>query len=55
MIPYEVDPSLHGEEPQEPRLDDGFTRPGVPQPGELPSTVPTPRPIEPVLSDKSDF
>lgn len=26
-IPYDVDPSLHAREPQEPSLDDGFSRP----------------------------
>jgi hypothetical protein len=29
MIPYEVDPSLHSEEPHAETLDDGFSRPDV--------------------------
>jgi hypothetical protein len=29
MIPYEVDPSLHSEEPHAQTLDDGFSRPDI--------------------------
>jgi hypothetical protein len=60
MIPYDVDPTLHSCEPQEPKLDDGCTQPGV-EPvapshaGDLPSTVETPAPLKPVLGEKSDF
>jgi hypothetical protein len=39
MIPYEVDPSLHSTEPEELRLDDGFSRPHAqhePKPEPLP-------------------
>jgi hypothetical protein len=60
MIPYAVDPSLHSGEPQERKLDDGCTPPAVePVPpasaDDLPSTVETPAPLEPVLGEKSDF
>jgi hypothetical protein len=60
MIPYDVDPSLHSGEPQERPLDDGCTPPDVEpvapaNPGDLPSTVETPSPLEPVLGEKSDF
>jgi hypothetical protein len=52
-IPYEVDPSLHTTEPHEVKLDDGFSRPEIEQDHvEIPAT---PRPGEPVLSDKSAF
>lgn len=58
MIPYDIDPSLYTQS-QEPKLDDGFSPPDAapPQavPGEEPSTVATVPPVEPVLSDKSDF
>lgn len=60
MIPYDVDPTLHSSEPQERKLDDGCTRPGV-EPvapanaGDLPSTVETPARVPSVLGDKSDF
>lgn len=60
MIPYDVDPTLHSTEPQDGKLDDGCTQPGV-EPvapshaGDLPSTVETPAPGSPVLGDKSDF
>jgi len=58
-IPYEVDPSLHTGEPDEPRLDDGFSRPAAamathpvepepPPPGPEPGAPnPTHLPVEP--------
>lgn len=60
MIPYGLDPSLHDGAPHEPKLDDGFSRPPpepvAPQsPGDEPSTVATPPPLEPALGEKSDF
>ena len=55
-IPYEVDPSLHHGQPNEPRLDDGFSRPaGESGAAETPSRALTPVPVEPQLPDKSDF
>ena len=53
MIPYDVDPTLHSDEPQEPKLDDGCTRPAAaPEPcgnaGER-------QPAGTILPDKSDF
>ncbi|MEJ6022334.1 hypothetical protein [Ramlibacter sp. PS4R-6] len=50
MIPYDVDPSLHSTQPNEPVLDDGFSPPGKDEA----STAQKP-PGEPVLPDKSDF
>lgn len=32
MIPYDIDPSLHGGEPAPAVLDDGFSPPRAPQP-----------------------
>ena len=32
MIPYEIDPSLHGGEPAPAVLDDGFSPPRAPEP-----------------------
>jgi hypothetical protein len=57
MIPYDIDPSLHSGQPERNLLDDGFSPP--PQ-EELPPTQSPPKPmpappVEPVLSDKSEF
>lgn len=53
MIAYEIDPSLHTGQPAEPSLDDGFSRP---QHGEeQPAAKAERRPVEPALSEKSDF
>jgi len=57
MIPYEVDPSLHTEEPHEPTLDDGFSRPEVahdPAHAE-PKNEADPHAADSQISEKSDF
>ena len=52
MIPYDVDPSLHSTQPQEPVLDDGFSRPDK----DDAHAVPVPKPqAEPLIPEKSDF
>ena len=54
MIPYDFDPSLHRSRPQEPVLDDGFSRPESKD--ELrPKYERDKSPVEPVLPKKSDF
>jgi hypothetical protein len=50
VIPYDVDPSLHDTQPQEPVLDDGFSRP---EKGDDHPLAPTP--ADTALADKSDF
>jgi hypothetical protein len=53
VIPYEVDPSLHSTQPQEPVLDDGFSQPDKDEAHILPNGR---KPAaEPVISEKSDF
>lgn len=52
MIPYEVDPSLHTTEPEEPSLDDGFSRPHAAQ-ERKPAEEPTE--LDPSLAEKSLF
>jgi hypothetical protein len=56
MIPYEVDPSLHTTEPEEPSLDDGFSRPHAAQErkrAEVPAKESDE--LEPSLAEKSLF
>ena len=56
MIPYEVDPSLHTDQPHETRLDDGFSPPpDESTPASANTTVSAPQPVDPSLWKKSDF
>jgi hypothetical protein len=41
MIPYELDPSLHGAEPAPPLLDDGFSPRPEPTPAEEACVTPS--------------
>jgi hypothetical protein len=50
VIPYDVDPSLHSTQPQEPVLDDGFSRPDKDEEHHVPQPA-----GEPVIPEKSDF
>ena len=52
MIPYDIDQSLHGREPQLDRLEDGFSPPEEPHPDAV--ALPDPQ-AEPVLGPKSEF
>jgi hypothetical protein len=53
MIPYEVDPSLHQNKPQEPLLEDGFSPPDAAQPAPPASQLPPDAPDP--LGEKSGF
>jgi hypothetical protein len=52
VIPYEVDPSLHSTQPQEPVLDDGFSQPEKDEAHTPNVRKPA---AEPAISEKSDF
>lgn len=55
MIPYDIDPSLHAAQPEQPRLDDGFSSPR--SHGEAPDRAPAEDAagLEGALASKSDF
>lgn len=55
MIPYDIDPSLHAAEPEQPMLDDGFSMPrghGESHEREGEATAAS---LEDALASKSDF
>ena len=54
-IPYDVDPSLHSGQPNEPRLDDGCSPPASERAADKPQAGTVPVPRQPALQDKSDF
>jgi hypothetical protein len=54
MIPYAIDPSLHGAEPEQPLLDDGFSPRSHGEASEPDVAVP-PADLEEALASKSDF
>jgi hypothetical protein len=53
MIPYDIDPSLHGAEPEQLLLDDGFSAPR--SHAEPPATAEGAASLEQALASKSDF
>jgi len=57
MIPYDIDPSLHGGEPESTSLDDGFSPPSheTLQPKPDASDAPPQEPADPALWEKSAF
>lgn len=54
MIPYDIDPSLHGGEPEPTSLDDGFSPPLHETKPEEPDEPPA-EPVDPALWNKSSF
>ena len=55
MIPYAIDPSLHAAEPEQLRLDDGFSAPQAPADAREPDATTGPASLEEALAGKSDF
>jgi len=56
MIPYDLDPSLHSGEPEDPLLEDGFSPPHHAGPAATPLPAGQPRePAAPPLTTKSEF
>jgi hypothetical protein len=57
MIPYDIDPSLHGGEPEPTLLDDGFSPPAHEMPQVKPDgrDAPAQDPMDPALWKKSAF
>jgi len=57
MIPYDIDPSLHGGEPEPTSLDDGFSPPAHVTPEANPHArdAPPAEPVDPALWKKSAF
>jgi hypothetical protein len=57
MIPYDIDPSLHGGEPEATSLDDGFSPPSHETHEAEPDAhdVPPTEPVDPALWKKSAF
>jgi len=57
MIPYDIDPSLHGGEPEPTSLDDGFSPPSHEAHDRKPDAhdVPPEEPVDPALWKKSAF
>jgi hypothetical protein len=57
MIPYDVDPSLHGGEPEPTSLDDGFSPPLHETPANKPDAhdASPDEPVDPALWKKSAF
>ena len=55
MISYEIDPTLYASQPDEPQLDDGFSRPQHGEEAWPAAAISEDELLEPVLSEKSDF
>ena len=55
MIPYDIDPSLHGAQPEQPLLDDGFSAPRSRGETPEPPATPVASSLEDALASKSDF
>ena len=55
MIPYDIDPSLHAAEPQQVRLDDGFSAPHSHGEAVEPAAAQATTSLEQALASKSDF
>jgi len=56
MIPYDIDPSLHGGEPEPTSLDDGFSPPSHEAPEQREAyDAPSQEPVDPALWQKSAF
>jgi len=53
MIPYDLDPSLHTRQPEQPKLDDGFSPPQRDDDTEYTATPQ--EPVDPALWAKSAF